>query len=880
MASNVLGGPNFDANLSSSDWKTYRNLVEQAVLSRFQLGMGMPPNTAPQYGIADLINPVNISASETTRPFLVTVSNSDSLQVSINPGTAITPSGSIVTSAGNATFVLSRVLANDINVVFVENRLIAGGTQILNDYQELLNSQEIQDPDSLSVALLQDFNNVTLFPPSRLQNIVVLSVVTVVTASGGSLELQIDMTQNTYSWNRPWFSLMDTQHRAAVGTGEVTTQNPHGTSFNDISTAGNVNLFQGLCDTGLVVSRDLDINKMTGAVRCTETVPNSRIFTDDAYGTITTGSPFGGAGAKYCTLLSYPTRLGSVYESGKPANAISAEMVPGTNVLVFGPGEGLSGKDVIVQYTQTNALLLPSVINSNLVQFGQPAAGELLVAGGLSYTTIPNPSVEFDGSGPFPRIYKVFMLAGASLVSYPQIISPAVRLDAINTAGYAPPVPFNAPARVRIGLTKATAYPDMSVQFTIYGKDAAGASLSPEVLTISVADGYVDESVPSTNFDSDAQSVVSANTYSSIDSIAIVRNNDGPQASIEVWAEIEAGTTPTQNDAMPVAKMYWNGMGVVKMEDLRPISKGFYRDTDRSLSATGRSLYDGVRFGHLLSGSTLTSPQYCLFTEDFENLHHFDTVLGKYAPTGSVGSIQIANNGLLVPGDTITVNTGKVLTAVSSITTPNPDIGQFQLGATTGQTLSSMLSAINNATFDSNTVGTQLDTVTVGLVLSSPIGSAGNLITVSALLSNAGALSLSGYADGYDAYSDSYLERGVLGVDSQFIPDPTNLNPNTYRYRNRYTSRAIGIPSGLVGNTEFAFVMHEEYPYSSSSLRIRHAEVSNPNQWSPWQVVAPITTPAGYKSLYSVLLTAPVHKIQIQYYGQARGISAYLINPN
>src|SRR5271154_5012880 len=167
---NVLGGINYDAKIASQDWKSGRDMTEQAILSRFLLSMGAPPNQAAQYGIADLTDPSQVSSTDVSRPFLVTISSLNVLQIQVNPGVAVAPNGAVMNVAANAQFGLARTQAGDINVIFVENQLIPGGSQPVNDYQQNLNTLEIQNPSFLTAALLTDWQNTSLFPASRMQN--------------------------------------------------------------------------------------------------------------------------------------------------------------------------------------------------------------------------------------------------------------------------------------------------------------------------------------------------------------------------------------------------------------------------------------------------------------------------------------------------------------------------------------------------------------------------------------------------------------------------------------------------------------------------------------------------------------------------------------
>lgn len=873
--SNILPGLNYDAVLGSQDYQTFRNLLEQAILSRFLLTTGSPPLTTPQTGIVDLVDPSQISASQTTRPYLVTVSTVNPLQISMNPGVAVTPSGAICQSSGSFSFALARVLANDVNIVFVENQIIPGGTQLLNDYEQPLFSQDVQNV-SLSSALLSDWNNVTLFPPSRQANIVVLAAVSVISGAGGVLELQIDMSQNTYAFVRPWFSVRDTQHRSFLGTGTATDQNPHATSLNDLTTSSSgVGLFQGLVDAGFIASTDIQRNKMTGAVYCTESIPLSRIQTDTT-GTVTADSVYNKINAKYVLLTAFPTRLGSVYQQGIPANAISAEVIEGTNILVFGPDELLT-QPLVAEYTEAQALVPPVSSPTNILTFGEPAAGELIVTGGLTYSTIANPTLDLNGSGPYPLRYTVYQLGNGSLVTYPQILLPSTRLDTIGTGMVPPSYTLQQAARLRLALTRANQVSSMQVTIQIYGKDSTGAAIT-EQLVFSVAGGYVDEVVPSNDFNGGNQFLISVNTYAVVNDIQVIsRTDDGPLTMVQVWGEVEPGNASPINSAARVAFVDWNGMGVADIQDGRMISRGFQRPQQTSLDSVGQSQFDSLRMlSTLTTTPILNQSSNLLFTELFDDLAHFDSTEGFFAATSALGQIIINQNNTLANGDTITIAPGKTLTFVAGA--PNPAIGQLNIGTAASDTVTSMIAVINNGTFATGVTASSGPGTSVNLAYTSVPGTQGNAYTITDTLNNPLSITVSGYSRGYDPYGECYLDRSTIGLKSFTIPSDLNLTPYQYNYRSRYRCRAVAIPFLLGPKQFFGVELHRHDPYYGTSLRIRGALLPTPDTWTAW---IPMTLVAnGVGGLYEYNFSNPVHKIQVEFYGRALGMSTYLLTKN
>ncbi len=869
---NSLGGLNYDAKLAAEDYRSNRNLIEKEILTRFLLQSGATANANPAIGIVDVINPSQISPTEVSRPFLVQVSPVNPLRVDVTAGIAVTLTGAVIESPALATFELSRTQAGDINVLFLENEIIPAGEQRLNDYQEVLYPQEVQNPNMMKSALLQDFQNTALFPALRLENVVVVAVIAVVAAQDNTLELQIDMSKVVYGFNRPWFSVRDAEHRSHVGTGQITETNPHGTSYNDLTVAGSVGLFQGLLETGMVVSRDRQINKMTGSFFCTEQIPTTRIKTD-TLGTMTRGSIYGGTGAKYVELLSFPVRLGSVYQTAHKSNSIAAELVPGSNVLVLGPSEPLD-EAMTVEYNEARALM-PSVnVSSNVLQVGQPDEGEVIVVDGKTVDVMPDNTIDMDGTGPYPRKYRVFMLGDRSLTVFPQVLTQSIRLDAIGTSLQTPMFEMKAPARLGLGLTRATSVSGMVLEIQFVGLDEGGAQVS-ETVRIANADGYADETLPSTNYDSPQQIYYTDTVFGRLDTFQVVaRVSDGPLSEIQVWAEIEPGTATTANDLPAAVSISWNGQGIQKLEDIRLVSKGYFKPDHIATTALGALALDSARLLSQLLSSTLISGQSThIMTEDFEDLRYFDTVKGLTAPIAASGKIVIGNNALIQANDQITINTGKTLVATSGVA--NAAVGQFQINGDLAVTRQNMLDAINNTTFNSGVTGQFFGSNQISLTFNQP-GVAGNSVNVIATLADSGSIQVEGFSGGYGSVSECYMDRNRIGLHSTRIPQDSDLNAYGYQFRNRYRSRALSTPSGSY--SKVSIVLHGQDVAFGRSVRVRGSAVARPDEWLAWQI-ATVAVP-GVENVFIVQLPVACHKIQIELYGKARACSVFRLVPN
>lgn len=873
-----INGLNYDAVLSSEDYKSYRQAIESEIITRFKMGSGFPYQN-PQFGILDVENPSNATSTETNRPLLVAVA-SNLLEVKVFPGYAIAPDGTIlhIPTLQQSVKLADVLQSGKIYAIVVESYVnTTAGTTQLNDYGISQSSQEVVE----TVVTSYEYSNSW----AVLENQVVVAVVKVVDKTGGGQELQIDLSQNTYAFNRPWFSLLDTQHRALVGSGEVTPTNPHGTSINDLTLPGTVGLFQGLTGQGSLVSRDVVVNKMLGAKMCVDDIQFTSILTDST-GTVTAGSIYNKVGAKYAYLNNFPIRLGSIWGSDTRANAISGEVIMGTNMIVFGPDESFfAGQTIKVQYTSCLLLQPPTTITSNLLEFENTSVeGEAVTAGGYIYPTIPDSFISFEGLGPFARRYKTYLMDDAVLRYYPQILVPP-------QSAFLPveSITPQFPSRISVGLTNTTGASTLEVIVTVVGDSAIkntednieiGQEVT-ETLVFTPATGYVDQVIPSSQYDLGGQILTTSNVFSGPVNITIQSVTDaGPYPLLQLWAEVEPATSVGFEDNAPIAEIFWNGSAVTKAQDIRRVSKNWYA-VHTTMQAAAEVELDSLRLLNFLqSNSLLAQSSVLLFAEDFEDLKHFDSAKGFQSPTKAVGTLGLNSSITLLAGDTIVVNTSplRILTAITG--TPSSP-GEFDVGSLLSpiplsEIRTNIITAINDTLFDAQVVASEATSpLNINLELQSLSGVAANSIVLSATTANVGALAIAGYNFAQDGYGECYLDREQVGLKSTYIPDNSNLNPYTYQYRRRYRSRAAAIPATLGPQSVFAIQILGEDKGAASSIRIRGSRYTNPKVWEGWEL--PTVAAAGAKGLYLMEFAEDMHKVQVEFYGKARGIAVYMV---
>jgi hypothetical protein len=274
------------------------------LLKRTQLLIGSFDTNLSRYGIVDASNP-ETAVSGGTRPFSVSLNTTVTSTVDIRPGTAVFKSGEIIVIDSVISQVeLVDYTPNARNVVYLyfseleANPVTTRQLTLTNSIVSFLDNQS----DYVKVLRKEDYD---LLPDTVKDLTIPLAVVTnqIIVAPNGLTtveRLAVDMTRNTFASNRPWFSVVDAEHRSHLGTGAVTSTNVHGLSINDLSSAGNLTFMQVALDHGMVVAKDRALAGVPGYM-CTEKILEASFLSDNANGDVT-----GIANAKYFKLSRVP----------------------------------------------------------------------------------------------------------------------------------------------------------------------------------------------------------------------------------------------------------------------------------------------------------------------------------------------------------------------------------------------------------------------------------------------------------------------------------------------------------------------------------------------------------------------------------------------
>lgn len=559
----LLASVELGVRQTSSEFAFNQRVITDEFLLRSLVSSGS------SFGIVDTDNPALVTNTANTRPFHIQPSDTDALTIDVNSGVIFFPSGHFVKLTEKQSGVaMATLTVKETNIIFAEYRTIPSSDKRLSRYDALLSvrNEKQKDEDVIQVATLTDFNDINIFTIDRLKDVVVVGVITIITGSTSQKELSIDMSNTTFSFNRPWFSIQDAKHRAQKGTGSSSV--PHSLSLNDLS-SGDLTLYQQLLKHGQIVSKDIVKSNIPGSLECVDTISRSS-WKLDRDGSLVSGSKYGKAGSLYAVLGDFPTRLVSVIDSGDSTVSFAGEVVPNTNLFVLAPDDDISVPDNIeIKYVVTKAAKANTVAVNGVVTYAEPVSGELIISNGISFNTLSQTTLSFINSGPIPQVFDVFIDDKKSFIVSPQVI---LTQTTLNTIGLS--IDFNLTttqfslAKITIGMTQAVQGSTLDVQIKIKGTDKDDA-VQEETLTFNST--WEDVSLPG-DFNQN-QFKTTTSLFKTVTAINVdSRNNDGANTEIVVYAKLEGITGDRKFDELcPVSKIFWDGKNIKNIQDFRPI---------------------------------------------------------------------------------------------------------------------------------------------------------------------------------------------------------------------------------------------------------------------------------------------------------------------
>lgn len=641
------------ASLDRLNWQ--QDIVDQELRERLMLGMGHPDFFAsPSYGIVAETEPASDLSGGSASLAVSASAPGSGTAVDVNPGMAVTKSGLWIRLNNIIRAVsLADPTPGTTNVIYLSYGLQSSPLQ-QNDWQEWVYpvSARYGDTPQLSgisglltaedaYVKVDKVTTYLTYSANVSVHFIPLAIVTVQQIEDPithvlTTTMAIDHTRDNYSWNRPWFSTVDSEHRAKLGTGVQSDQNTHALSQNEI-TAGKFTPFQLALNHGMIIAKDRSFEKIPG-YWCEETFMVDQLESDDPDGTAT-GFPL----AWWFKLPQYPVRLGKTWVM--PSNQeVGALLVPGTNRIVF-PGETLpAGETIHVYYTRVELCEPPQ---DNVVTFStnNPAEGELLIAGGLAHETLASTEETLSDSYQFPMLYHLYVDAGGSMRRTPQVIYCLKRLELAGVQDTTSITQY-APGKIMIGLAGAApGFTEVKIQ--IYGTNSAGAAIN-HLFTFTNAT-WTPFTVPSTTIPTGSVQI-STEVFATVTNYVVVsRIGDGVNSAIMLWSiQTPYDSYDKMKDAALVADLTWDGLRIATIRDRRVI------ETTESVNLGADAGLELFEFAvNQFAGGRQT-----LYREDFRRptLHLLDhptnwypalgtDTVSKDLPRSNLSKLQVGLNG-------------------------------------------------------------------------------------------------------------------------------------------------------------------------------------------------------------------------------------------
>jgi len=605
---------------------------EQEIIKTRQLMMGdetADANLAVHYGVVSSTDPAT-HAVGSTFPLAVAVNAQNQLTLDVNPGTAVMKSGCWIELNDIVRQVaVAETGVNIPNVVYLQYLLDSAPSEP-NRFDDPVVPYTVRVGDVLDSGVVANTQDVLIgvlgvdafnqLADSVKQDLVPLAVVTVqVVDLGGGV------------FNRPWFSIVDQQHRNQVGTGTVTDTNPHATSGNDL-TIGDLSILQLNLDHGMVIAKDRSIAKVPG-YRCTSAI--TEVKTDDALGTLT-----GFASASYIELPYFPVRVGRVWLASTDIT-LAALHVQQTHRIVFPYEVPTAGEIINVYYTRAEVAEPPLPGNNTFVTNG-PSTQELAIAGGLGLVSLTTTEETFADAYQIPMRYEMFMDGEGALLKTPQVVYCWKRLDDLGTSDSTIDITPYGPGRLIMALSGAGPGATLDIQVRVYGTDAAGATID-ELFTFTQADWNDVPAIPALPSPSDDFLKFSDTVFATITNVTVEVRSDGPNSAIMIWmAQHAFSNYDKQADALHVATVDWNGYGFGNVYDKRVVAPTMRDEQNAAADSKLQALVY-----RLVAGGNFT-----VYVDDFRNpqYHSLETPddlneTASHYPTYNFSKQQVGLHG-------------------------------------------------------------------------------------------------------------------------------------------------------------------------------------------------------------------------------------------
>ena len=511
--------------------------IEAELRRRLQLSSGPGIISADGTDIDTDVSPLSLS-----------INAIDSNAVDVSGGTVVFSNGEYVDVA--ATDIQSYSVSSaitDAQVFRLEYGERSDGDLVTSTYYNFAAQPKIIKKPALEMLVVETVTAFNAQPADVLTRSVVIGITRIVDGV-----LTVDNGRDTYSFSRPWASPIDAQHRSLKGSGVATSTNPHATSLNDL-TSGNYTAWQALVgQPSCILARPNGIGKTPGQI-CTETIPAGSFVSDP------TGLVTGIAGSSYAPMGKYPDRLLKAVLTADGVTRVAAWIPEGRKVIaVADPVNFAVAANIDISYSWVQAGSLPgSIAGVSEFSVAQPTANELVVAGGNLFTAFSESKVIFTDIGTIPMKVDICVDGDGKVYKSPDVVYCNTSLDTLGAGAQPFTIQPKVATRLRVAISNYL-QGFTQISFLISGVNEAGATISETVSFTGPAPLPVQTSFSEVTF----QRLFTANTFASITQIqTTVRNGDGPNTTVTIFAEYSPGR-PGQEDDLLLATVQWTGSEV------------------------------------------------------------------------------------------------------------------------------------------------------------------------------------------------------------------------------------------------------------------------------------------------------------------------------
>jgi len=558
--------------------KYERDVYIDEILKRTRLLFSSIDPNLNRFGIVDSVDP-RTSLEGDTRPFVVRVNAADPATVDVLPGTAVFSSGEVLPISEGAFRlpVPGGVGTKSVVYLYFDESEV---DPVLTRYDTLSHSRVDFLGSSSSYVRITTRAEYDTLSPTDLERTIPLAQITVqevVAGLGTTTELVVDMGNSSLDVNRPWFSVVDLEHRSFKGTGLFSENNPHALSLNDISATDSFTLFQLHLDHGMIVSKDETLAKLPGNL-CEEEILAGAIQVDIA------GSVTGVAGAYWFRTDNFPTQILRATDPQKIKD-YAPMRIPRSNIVFLLPrDEYIPGRNIFVYYTTTDSCEPPTELPLTSLEFKSKGDREVIISDGLIVDNVVDTVHSFEDAGPTPQRYTVYLDGEGYFQRYPQTLSCYKKVTDLGFTLQEFDNPMVGRGRLKVALTNAVAGPTLDVSVQITGTSSDGSILTE---TVSFDSSWAGNPVGSCS-ELESQFVFTSNYFSTITNFIVTSNVDsGPDASLTFFADVNPRDTEELSDILPVAETLWDGLQVCFLEDIRPINTTMHLPKVTKHSAAG-----------------------------------------------------------------------------------------------------------------------------------------------------------------------------------------------------------------------------------------------------------------------------------------------------